>query len=104
MASTRARLRRPSRPLQIGSVLLAMAWRKSSIIALWPLISVTAAEEALRSGENKIGRLFERVPIHVIGEEELESAGFSNGIFRNVNTPDELQASAYLAAPKAFKV
>ncbi len=47
MDSTRARLRRPSWPLQMGSVLFAMARRKSSRMALWPLMSVTAAEEAL---------------------------------------------------------
>jgi hypothetical protein len=27
----------------------------------------------------------------MIGEEELESAGFSGDIFRNLNTPEELQ-------------
>src|SRR5258706_14139832 len=31
----------------MGCVLLAMAWRKFSRMAWWPLMSVTAAEEAL---------------------------------------------------------
>ena len=61
------------------------------------------AEDALRDGENKIDRLFEKVRIYAIGHEQLESAGFSNGIFRNLNTPDELQASAGLTASKTSK-
>jgi molybdopterin-guanine dinucleotide biosynthesis protein A len=50
------------------------------------------AENALRAGRNSIGRLFDEVPTRVIEQEELEDAGFSPGIFRNLNTPDELKA------------
>jgi molybdenum cofactor guanylyltransferase len=50
------------------------------------------AESALRAGRNKIGRLFDEVPTRVIDEEELQGAGFSLDIFRNLNTPEELEA------------
>jgi molybdopterin-guanine dinucleotide biosynthesis protein A len=49
-----------------------------------------AAERALRSGRYKIDALFDETSTQVISEEELESAGFSPNIFRNLNTPDEL--------------
>lgn len=50
------------------------------------------AESALRAGQNKIGRLFDQVPVRVIAERELKDAGFSINIFRNLNTTDDLQA------------
>lgn len=50
------------------------------------------AERALRAGRNKIDQLFDEVHTRVIGQEELEGAGFSPAIFRNLNTPEELQA------------
>jgi molybdopterin-guanine dinucleotide biosynthesis protein A len=49
-----------------------------------------AAEQALRSGRHKIDALFGSASTQVIGEDELESAGFSPNIFRNLNTPDDL--------------
>lgn len=48
------------------------------------------AEEALRAGRYKIDALFDPASTQIIGEEELETAGFSPLIFRNLNTPDEL--------------
>ena len=51
-----------------------------------------AAEDALRSGQNRINRLFDAVRTRVIGQEELEGAGFSPAIFRNLNTPEEMAA------------
>jgi molybdopterin-guanine dinucleotide biosynthesis protein A len=51
-----------------------------------------AAEAALRDGRNRIDVLFDTVPTRVIEPEELEAAGFSRSIFRNLNTPDELEA------------
>ena len=49
-----------------------------------------AAEQALRGGRHKIDALFDSASTQVIGEDELESAGFSPNIFRNLNTPDDL--------------
>ncbi len=51
-----------------------------------------AAEDALRAGKNRIDSLFDAPRTRVIGREELESAGFSRAIFRNLNTPEELEA------------
>jgi molybdopterin-guanine dinucleotide biosynthesis protein A len=49
------------------------------------------AEESLRNGRNKIDSLFAKVRTCVIAEEELMRAGFSSEMFRNLNTPDELE-------------
>ena len=51
-----------------------------------------AAETTLRAGRNRIDVLFDTVPTRVIKPEELEGAGFSRSIFRNLNTPEELEA------------
>jgi molybdopterin-guanine dinucleotide biosynthesis protein A len=51
-----------------------------------------AAENALHAGRNRIDLLFDVVRTRVIRQEELESAGFSSAIFRNLNTPEELEA------------
>jgi molybdopterin-guanine dinucleotide biosynthesis protein A len=50
-----------------------------------------AAERALRAGRYKIDVLFESAHTQVIAENELENAGFSSKIFRNLNTPEELE-------------
>jgi molybdopterin-guanine dinucleotide biosynthesis protein A len=50
----------------------------------------SGAEDALRAGRNRIDPLFNVVRTRVIAEEELEGAGFSTALFRNVNTPEEL--------------
>jgi len=51
----------------------------------------SVAEESLRAGKNKIDPLFAKVTTRVIEEEELVRAGFSAEIFRNVNTPEDLE-------------
>jgi molybdopterin-guanine dinucleotide biosynthesis protein A len=50
-----------------------------------------AAESALRAGRCKIDPLFQMVPTRGIDEKDLDGAGFSLNIFRNVNTPEELE-------------
>jgi molybdopterin-guanine dinucleotide biosynthesis protein A len=50
------------------------------------------AECALLAGRNRIDRLFDEVRTRVIEQEELEGAGFSSAVFRNLNTPEELEA------------
>ena len=52
-----------------------------------------AAEKALQSGCYKIDALFDAVWTLAIGEEELDAARFSAGMFRNLNTPEELDAA-----------
>jgi molybdopterin-guanine dinucleotide biosynthesis protein A len=51
-----------------------------------------AAEEALRAGRNRIDLLFDAASTRVIERDELERAGFSSDVFRNMNTPEELQS------------
>jgi molybdopterin-guanine dinucleotide biosynthesis protein A len=51
-----------------------------------------AAEQALRAGRNKIDLLFDRASTRVIEPDELQRAGFSSDVFRNLNTPEELHA------------
>lgn len=58
-----------------------------------------AAEGALRAGRYKIDALFEEARTQVIGEEELEAAGFSLRVFRNLNTPDELAEAGEESSP-----
>jgi len=50
-----------------------------------------AAENALGAGRNRIDVLFDSVPVRVIEEEELRHAGFFPAIFRNLNTPADLE-------------
>lgn len=50
------------------------------------------AEQALSQGRYKIDALFEEARTHAIGEQELETAGFSPRIFQNVNTPEDIAA------------
>ncbi|MFZ0793181.1 MAG: molybdenum cofactor guanylyltransferase [Candidatus Korobacteraceae bacterium] len=52
------------------------------------------AEEALKRGEYKIGRLFSQVPTRYLSEQEITTAGFSITIFSNVNTREEFEALA----------
>ena len=55
------------------------------------------AESALRAGQYKIDPLFNQVRVQGISEEELETAGFTSAIFRNLNTPEELASAVGLA-------
>ena len=49
-----------------------------------------AAEHALRAGQYKVDALFGPTSTQIISEEQLQAAGFSPTIFRNLNTPEEL--------------
>jgi molybdopterin-guanine dinucleotide biosynthesis protein A len=49
------------------------------------------ARHSLESGQNKIDRLFLTVPTEVLREEELTREGFAVEMFRNLNTPEELE-------------
>jgi len=57
---------------------------------------VEVAEQSLRDGKNKIDSLFGRVETCVIEEDELLRAGFSVEMFRNLNTPQELEQARSL--------
>jgi molybdopterin-guanine dinucleotide biosynthesis protein A len=64
--------------------------RRQPLCSIYRLEFAAAAESALRAGQYRIDRLFEQVPTRVIEQQELESAGFSAAIFRNLNTPAEV--------------
>jgi len=51
------------------------------------------AEGALRHGKYKIDALFEG-RAQAVGEDELRAAGFSAAMFRNLNTPEELEEAS----------
>jgi len=51
------------------------------------------AESALRQGRNKVDALFTPQIVEVVTEQQLSAAGFSSGLFKNVNTPDDLEES-----------
>jgi molybdopterin-guanine dinucleotide biosynthesis protein A len=53
------------------------------------------AESALRAGQYRINRLFDEVRIQVIGPDELSGAGLSSAIFRNLNTPQDVEAQQH---------
>ena len=52
------------------------------------------AEESLRAGKYKIDMLFEPARTCVISAEELYTAGLSDRLFRNLNTPGDLEAGS----------
>lgn len=52
---------------------------------------VEVAQRSLAAGKNKIDLLFARVKTQTIDEEKLLQAGFSREMFRNVNTPEDLE-------------
>jgi len=52
------------------------------------------AENALQQGRNKIDPLFQHVSLAISEESDLHKAGFTEKMFRNVNTPAEFEAVA----------
>jgi molybdopterin-guanine dinucleotide biosynthesis protein A len=66
--------------------------RRQPLCAIYRREFAQGAERALQARQNKIDPLFDEVHTRVIEQEELEGAGFSTGIFRNLNTPEELEA------------
>jgi len=55
-----------------------------------------AAEKALQKSENRIDLLFAKTDVRAIAESELLTAGFSPEMFRNLNTPEELNEARRL--------
>jgi molybdenum cofactor guanylyltransferase len=67
--------------------------RRQPLCAMYRREFAAFAEPALRAGQNRIDRLFEEIPTRTIDESELDRAGFSPEIFRNLNTPDEVESA-----------
>jgi molybdopterin-guanine dinucleotide biosynthesis protein A len=66
--------------------------RRQPLCAIYCREFAAVAERALQARQNRIDRLFDEVQTRVIEQEELEGAGFSSALFRNLNTPEELEA------------
>lgn len=66
--------------------------RRQPLCAIYRREFAVVAERALHARQNRIDRLFEQVRTRVIEQDELEGAGFSSAMFRNLNTPEELEA------------
>jgi molybdenum cofactor guanylyltransferase len=64
--------------------------RLQPLCAVYRRSFATCAEEALKQDRNKIDPLFRTIPTRVIEENEIQAAGFSSALFRNVNTPEDL--------------
>lgn len=82
-----------SRARQSGAMvtLPRAAQHLQPLSAIYQRAFAAVADESLRNGKNKIDPLFARVQTCVIEEAELMRAGFSPAIFRNLNTPDDLE-------------
>ena len=63
------------------------------LCAIYQKAFADLAELALRSGRNKIDLLFGETSVHIIEDPDLQRAGFGSELFRNLNTPEELQAA-----------
>jgi molybdenum cofactor guanylyltransferase len=72
-------------------VLPAAGERLQPLCAVYRRAFAEVAERSLRAGENKIDRLFSEVEIRVIEPNELERNGFTEKMFRNLNTEQDWQ-------------
>ncbi len=70
----------------------AQGWQP--LCAVYRREFASIAEKALHAGRYKIDALFEEAGVQVIGELEMQSAGFCLDLFSNLNTPDDLAEAA----------
>jgi molybdopterin-guanine dinucleotide biosynthesis protein A len=66
--------------------------RSQPLCSVFRRAAVAQAENALRTGQYKVDRLFSILPTRLVAEIDWRAAGFLPGIFRNVNTPEEYEA------------
>jgi molybdenum cofactor guanylyltransferase len=78
--------------------------RQQPLSAMYRREFADVAETALRARQNRIDRLFENIATRTIDENELDRAGFSSEIFRNLNTPNEFErATSQSAQPEMHR-
>lgn len=75
------------------ATVVRMEERWQPLCAVYRKQFADVSEEALREGRYKIGALFGQTRTQVITDADLQIAGFSPRIFRNLNTPQELAES-----------
>lgn len=80
-------------PEAIATVPLAVG-RWQPLCAIYRREFGDVAETALRLGRNRIDSLFALVTTQVLEEEQLKRNGFSDAMFRNLNTPEDLKVGA----------
>ena len=68
------------------------AWQTLCAVYRKPFADL--AEEALRAGKNKIDPLFRGIEMRILEERELIEQNFSPALFRNLNTPEELEQAS----------
>jgi len=73
----------------------AGAWQTLCAVYRKPFADL--AEPALRAGKNKIDPLFRETKIQILDEPALTKHNFSLNMFRNLNTPEELEEAARLS-------
>ena len=78
--------------------------RLQPMCAVYRRSALRAIEQALKSGDFKVGDIFSRVPTRYVNEAELAAAGFSPDIFCNVNTPAEYEAASKLQPKERMQV
>lgn len=61
------------------------------------------AERSLLQGKNKIDPLFAEIDMLCIGDGDLQENGFSPSVFRNLNTPADLEQARKLRLPSREK-
>ena len=74
-------------------VTVARSGRRFQPLVVYRREFAEAAERALGEGRYKIDALFDVVTTLVVEEEELAAAGFSAGVFRNLNTREDVEAA-----------
>ena len=62
-----------------------------TLCAIYRKDFAVVAQEALAEGRNKVDAAYAKVSVRTINEEELQAAGFDPSMFRNLNTPEDLQ-------------
>ena len=68
------------------------AWQTLCAVYRKPFADL--AEEALRAGKNKIDPLFRGIEMRILEEQELIEQNFSPALFRNLNTPEEIEQAS----------
>jgi molybdopterin-guanine dinucleotide biosynthesis protein A len=66
------------------------------LCAVYRRAFASLAERALLQGQNKIDTLFNGLRVLIIDEKELERRGFSEAMFRNLNTRQDLEKARRL--------
>ncbi len=68
--------------------------RLQPLCAVYKRAAKSVVEQALKAGDLKLSHIFSLLPTRYVSETEIQAAGFSPEIFRNINTPDDYRTFA----------